>query len=59
MKGKYFLDKIIYKLKSNLPIFNFVISSTSLYLQYNYLFPSQEKNKNAIVLNLNKKPVTS
>lgn len=50
MLDKYFLYRIIHKLKSNLPIFNFVISSTSLYLQYNYLFPLQEKNKNAVVL---------
>lgn len=50
MMGKFFLYRIIHKLKSNLPIFNFVISSTSLYLQYNYLFPPQEKKGSAVVL---------
>ena len=34
----------MYKIKTNLPVINFVVSSTSLYLQFNYLF-SENKNK--------------
>ena len=41
---KYFY-KFIEKVKSNLPIVNFAISSTSLYLQCNYLFLENKKNK--------------
>jgi hypothetical protein len=40
---KYFY-KFIDKVKTNLPIFNFAVSTISLYLQFNYLF-SENKNK--------------
>ncbi len=39
---KYFYN-FIDKFKTNLPIFNFTISSTSLYLQCNYLFLENKK----------------
>ena len=41
---KKIICKFIYKFKYNLPIINFFISTTSLYLQCNYLFDKKMKN---------------
>ena len=42
---KYFFYKFIDKLKTNLPVINFAVSSTSLYLQCKYLFLENKKIK--------------
>jgi hypothetical protein len=41
--NKKYLYKFIEKFKNNLPIVNLAISSTSLYLQCNYLFLENKK----------------
>jgi hypothetical protein len=48
--NKKFLYNFIDKFKSNLPIVNFTVSSTSLYLQCNYLFLDKPKNSKKIVV---------
>ena len=52
--SKNFFYKFIEKFKTNLPIFNFAVSSTSLYLQCNYLFlENGGKNKKRLPLYIN------
>ena len=41
--NKKYFHKFIDKFKTNLPIVNFAVSSTSLYLQCNYLFVENKK----------------
>ncbi len=48
--NKKFLYNFIDKLKTNLPVVNFAVSSTSLYLQYNYLFLENKNKKNGIYI---------
>ncbi len=43
-KKYFYFYKFMEKFKTNLPIINFMVSSTSLYLQCNYLF-LENKNK--------------
>ncbi len=46
---KYFY-KFIDKFKSNIPIVNFAISCTSLYLQCNYLFLDNKNKKDNLYI---------
>ena len=48
--NKKFLYKFIDKFKTNLPVINFAVSSTSLYLQCNYLFLENKNKKNSIYI---------
>jgi hypothetical protein len=40
---KYYFYKFVDKLITNLPVVNFAVSTTSLYLQCNYLFLENKK----------------